>query len=131
MVYCSTGPSHRSGLKFSRYYWSPYVPLTSRDSRSYTVDSRYRKHWFLRVSFKTFPSFSIHFHSNLLFLFYLITLEGRRGTTDEFPTIPFHLVLFSAALVEVTKSIPVHSIILSSHLFFCLPHFIFSFHCAL
>ena len=104
-----------------------YVPLTSRDSRSYTVDSRYRKHWFLRVSFKTFPSFSIHSHSILLFLFYLITLEGRRGTTDEFATIPFHLVLFSAALVEVTKSIPVHSIILSSHLFFCLPLFICSF----
>ena len=31
-------------------------------------------------------------------LFYLITLEGRRGTVDEFATIPFHLVLFSAAL---------------------------------
>ena len=30
-------------------------------------------------------------------LFYPITLEGRRGTTDEFTTIPFHLDLFSAA----------------------------------
>ena len=29
-----------------------------------------------------------------LFLFYPITLEGRRGTTGEFATIPFHLVLF-------------------------------------
>ena len=27
-------------------------------------------------------------------LFYPITLEGHRGTTDEFATIPFHLVLF-------------------------------------
>ena len=50
-------------------------------------------------------------------LFYPITLEGRRGTTDEFATIPFHPVLFSAALVELAKSIPVHSLILSSHLF--------------
>ena len=58
-------------------------------------------------------------------LFYPITLEGRRGTTDEFATIPFHLVLFSAALVELAKSIPVHSLILSSHLFFCLPLFLF------
>ena len=29
-------------------------------------------------------------------LFYPITLEGRRGTTDEFATIPFHLDLLSA-----------------------------------
>ena len=60
-------------------------------------------------------------------LFYPITLEGRRGTTDEFATIPFHLDLFSAALVELAKSILVHSLILSSHLFFCLPLFLFPF----
>ena len=71
-----------------------------------------------------------HFHLIYSILFYPITLEGRRGTTDEFATIPFHLDLFSAALVELAKSIPVHSLILSSHLFFCLPLF-FSFHCAL
>ena len=41
-------------------------------------------------------------------VFYPITLEGRRGTTDEFATIPFHLDLFSAALVELAKSISVH-----------------------
>ena len=60
-------------------------------------------------------------------LFCPITLEGRRGTTDEFATVPFHLDLFSAALVELAKSIPVHSLILSSHLFFCLPLFLFPF----
>ena len=60
-------------------------------------------------------------------LFYPITLEGRRGTTDEFATTPFHLDLFSAALVELAKSIPVHSFILSSHLFFCLLLFLFPF----
>ena len=60
-------------------------------------------------------------------LFYPITLGGRQGTTDEFATIPFHLDLFSAALVELAKSIPVHSLILSSHLFFCLPLFLFPF----
>ena len=67
--------------------------------------------------------------ANYLFsiLFYPITLEGRRGTTDEFATTPFHLDLFSAALVELAKSIPVHSLILSSHLFFCLPLFLFPF----
>ena len=40
-------------------------------------------------------------------LFYPITLEGHRGTTDEFATIPFHLNLFSAALVELAKGIKV------------------------
>ena len=54
-------------------------------------------------------------------LFYPITLKGRRGTKNELATIPFHLVMFSAALVELAKSIPVHSMELSSHLFFCLP----------
>ena len=49
--------------------------------------------------------------------------DGHRGTTDEFTTIPFHLVLFSVALVELTNSFPVHSLILSSHLFLCLPLF--------
>ena len=81
-------------------------------------------------------SFSVNFAYKLLstiiarvysILFYPITLEVRRGTTDEFATIPFHLDLFSAALVELAKSIPVHSLILSSHLFFCLPLFLFSF----
>ena len=32
---------------------------------------------------------------SILFLFYSITLEGRRGTTDEFATIPFHRPVFS------------------------------------
>ena len=50
-------------------------------------------------------------------LFYPITLAGRRRTTDEFETILFHLVPFSAALVKLAKSIPVHSLILSPHLF--------------
>ena len=63
------------------------------------------------------------------FLFYAITLEGLRGTgpTDDFAPIPFHLYLFSIALVELAKSIPVHFLILSSHLFLCLPLFLFPF----
>ena len=52
---------------------------------------------------------------NLFPLVYPITLEGRRGTTDKFATIPFHLVLFQAALVELAKSISAHSLILSSN----------------
>ena len=63
----------------------------------------------------------------ILFLFYSITLEGRLGTIDEFATITFHLVLFSAALVEPAKSISVYSLILSSHLFVLLSLFLFPF----
>ena len=53
--------------------------------------------------------------------------DGRLGTTDEFATTPFHLVLFTAALAELMKSSPVHSLILSSHLFFCPPLLLFPF----
>ena len=65
--------------------------------------------------------------SHEFYLFYPITLEGLPGTTDEFATIPLYLVLFSAAPVELAKSIPVHSLILSTYLFFCLPLLLFPF----
>ena len=74
---------------------------------------------------QTFNNFFYLFSNFISIIFYPITLEGRRGTTDEFTTIPFHFVRFSAALVELAKSIPVHSLIMSSHLFFCLPLFLF------
>ena len=83
----------------------------------------------LIVSWDLIKSKSSHINTdpNSIFLFYPITLGGRRGTTDEFATIPFHLDLFSAALVELAKSVPVHSLVLSSHRFFCLPLFLFPF----
>ena len=68
--------------------------------------------------------------SDYSILFYPITLEGRRGTTDEFATIPFHLDLFSAALVELAKSIPVLFDIVFPPLLLSAS-FSFSFHCAL
>ena len=72
----------------------------------------------------TKPTHSFTVGKLLLFLFYPITLEGHGGTTDEFATTPFHLDLFSAALVELAKSIHVHSLVLSSSLFICLPLFL-------
>ena len=53
--------------------------------------------------------------------------SGARGTTNEFATILFHLDLFSVALVELAKSIHVHSLILSSYLFCCRPLLVFLF----
>ena len=50
----------------------------------------------------------------------VLNLGGRRGTTEDVATIPFHPSLSSAALRESPNSIPVHSLMLSSRLF-CLP----------
>ena len=50
-----------------------------------------------------------------------LNLGGRRGTTDDVATILFHPSLSSAALRESPNPIPVHSLMLCSHLFFCLP----------
>ena len=43
------------------------------------------------------------------------------GTTDGFTTSFLHFSLFFTALWDVASSRPVHSLMLSSHLFFCLP----------
>ena len=56
-----------------------------------------------------------------------LNLGGRRGTTDEVATIPFHHSLSSAALRESPNPIPIHSLMLSFHLFFCLPLLLASF----
>ena len=47
--------------------------------------------------------------------------EGRWGTTDAFATSFLHSPLFSAALWDLPNSRPVHSLMLSSHLFLCPP----------
>ena len=65
--------------------------------------------------------FSIIIYDSSLISFQFLNLGGRRGTTDDVATIPFHSSLSSAALRESPNPIPVHSLTLSSHLFFCLP----------
>ena len=47
--------------------------------------------------------------------------EGRWGTTDDFTASFLHFSLFSTALWDMANFRPVHSPMLSSHLFFCLP----------
>ena len=47
--------------------------------------------------------------------------EGRWGTADDFATSFLSFSLFSTALWDVAYSTPVHSLMLSSHLFFRLP----------
>ena len=50
--------------------------------------------------------------------------EGRWGTTDDFATSFLHFPLFSTALWDLPTSRPVHSLMLSSHLFLCPPCFL-------
>ena len=47
--------------------------------------------------------------------------EGRWGTTDDFATSFLHFSLFSTALWDLPNSMPVHSLMLSCHLFLCPP----------
>ena len=47
--------------------------------------------------------------------------EGCWCTTDDFATSFLHFSLFSTALWDLPNSRPVHSLMLSSHLFLCLP----------
>ena len=68
-----------------------------------------------------FLRLSIHLISSHLFSSQSLNLGGRRGTTDDVATIPFHPSLSSAAIRESPNSIPFHSLMLSSHHFFCVP----------
>ena len=58
-----------------------------------------------------------HHHHHHLFL----NREGRWGTADDFATGFLHFSLFSTALCDLANSRPVHSLMLSSHLFLCVP----------
>ena len=64
----------------------------------------------------TFQQFlTHHYHHQSL------NREGRWGTTDDFATNFLQFSLFSTALWDLPNSRPVHSLILSSHLFLRLP----------
>ena len=69
---------------------------------------------------------TLHHHHRLS-----LNLEGRWGTTDEFATSFLHFSLFCTAIWDLANSRPVHSLMLSSHLFFCLPCLLPPFHRAL
>ena len=50
--------------------------------------------------------------------------EGRWGTTNDFETSFLHFSLFSTALWDLSNSRAVQSLMLSSHLYLCLPCFL-------
>ena len=50
-----------------------------------------------------------------------LNCEGRWGATDDFAASFLHFALFSTALWDLANSRPVHSLMLFSHFFLCLP----------
>ena len=50
-----------------------------------------------------------------------VNCEDHLGTADDFTASFLHFSLFSTAFWDLANSRPVHSLMLSSHLFFCLP----------
>ena len=57
-----------------------------------------------------------------LHLHLFLNSGGRWGTTDEFTTSFLHFyLLFCTARWDLSNSTPVHSLMLSPHLFLCLP----------
>ena len=63
---------------------------------------------------------SSHFLFILCLLHLTFNCGGHWGTTDDFTTSLLHFSLFSTALSDFMYSRHVHSLMLSSHLFFCL-----------
>ena len=77
--------------------------------------------WHLTV-FRTAVTFTLHLSLNR---------GGQWGTTDDFKTSFLCFFLFSTALWDLANSRPVHSLMLSSHLFLLSALSSSSVHCAL
>ena len=69
----------------------------------------------LRLNFNMNHHHHHHHHHHLY-----LNREDRWGTADDFTTSFLHFSLFSTTLWDVANSRPVHSLMLSSHLFLCL-----------
>ena len=54
-------------------------------------------------------------------LIYSLTVRGHWGNTEDLTTTFLHFPLFSTAFLDLANSRPVHSLMLSSRLFLCLP----------
>ena len=70
---------------------------------------------------RSYGSASENFHHHHHHHHQSLNCKGRWGTTDDFATSFLHFPLFSTALWDLPNSRPVHSLMLSSHLFLCLP----------
>ena len=97
---------------FQRYYYLNKRRSWRRIHTGYdTNDGLQRNRWTSTLHSKDKTSSSLS----------LLNREGRWGTTDDFATSFLHFSLFSTALWDLPNSRPVHSLMMSSHLFLCLP----------
>ena len=87
-------------------YFSCRVPLMQKVSSLLLKLSLWRKHGSHFLGFSTYLS---------------LNREGRWGTTDDFATSFLQFPLFATALWDLPNSRSVHCLMLSSHLFLCLP----------
>ena len=74
-----------------------------------------------RTDADTVIGLSMHHHHHHHHHHQSLNREGRLGTTDDFATSFLHFSPFSTALWDLPNSRPVHSLMLSSHLFLCPP----------
>ena len=67
----------------------------------------------------------LHCCNYLIISHFIFPVRERHWcTTDDFATSFLHFFLFCTALWDLPNSRPVHSLMLSSHLFLCLPSFL-------
>ena len=95
----------------------PFRPSPCFRSTCFVLISRVIQELFSKVNawgYMLAVVWIIHHHQSL-------NHEGRWGTRDDFAISFIHFPLFSTALWDLPNSRPVHSLMLSSHLFLCLP----------
>ena len=96
-------------VAFSKFWSRPILYHVDTDDSPTDVDKR-------TVHTKCASRHHHHHHHHQS-----LNREGRWGTTDDFATSFLHFSLFSTALWDLPISRLVHSLMLSSHLFLCLP----------
>ena len=79
--------------------------------------------WYSARSLHVERRYSIHAYCEKQYLHLIPSLnrDGRWSTPDDFTTSFLHFPLLPTALWNLANSRPVHSLMLSSHLFLCLP----------
>ena len=75
----------------------------------------------LLLGLMTLTLFQSHMCVTNLLYHLSLNCEGCWGTTDDFAVSFLQFSLFSTALWDLANSRPAHSLLLSSHLFLCLP----------
>ena len=101
----------------STHLWSHQVQIIKAKARMSHVTNEHIRFYERRLHTSSITLYVTVLSSHHLSL----NRESRWGTTDDFATDFLHFSLFSNAFWDLANSRPVHSLMLSSHLFLCLP----------